>query len=207
MKKFSIEIIDDQRLFSEVLRELLSTFSFIDEVRLSNPPDNKLFKLPPHSVDLFIIDLLMPFINGFEVVEQIRAVRPEQKIAILSSKQDSLSLKKARQLGVQAYLFKNSPKDQLRYAMYQVLIRNKIYFSQPETYGDIYSFSDGKKIKITIRELQFAELLLEELSGNEIAKVMNVSPHTVTGYRKNLFKKFGVNNMIGLAKYVLQILP
>ena len=57
---------------------------------------------------------------------------------------------------------------------------------------------------ITKREIEVMQMLTQELATKEIADKMCISENTVTGYRKSLFQKFEVRNMVGLVKYALK---
>ncbi len=207
MKTYSIGIIDDQSLFSEGLRELLMTLDFIALAEVCNIPTEEGFKSPRKNFDLILLDVLMPHVNGFDVFQIIKKKYPNQKIAFLSVQQDLLSLKKSKKANANGYLFKNYKKEQLTNILKKILIENENYFASSPLDQEVnFRLENGKAVKITVRELEFLELFIQELTTKEIAYEMSLSPHTIVGYRKTLFDKFEVNNMIGLAKYAFRIL-
>ena len=205
--KFSIGIIDDQRLFAESLATLIMTFDFIDFVEICDAPTENGYRIPNRNYDIILLDILMPYMNGFKVYEKIISNAPTQNVVFLSTRQDSLGIKRAIELNAFGYIFKNVDKNTLEQSLIRMLIYNKKYFFKVPNIKDEneFSFNDGTRVLLTQRELDFLLLLLQECTTKEMAIRMSISEHTIIGYRKILFQKLSVNNMIGLAKYALEI--
>ena len=200
-----IGIIDDQMLFAESLKELISSFEFVSSTEILPCPTANIYRPPFSRFDLILVDVNMPFMDGFAVLSKIREFHPKQKFALLTVREDRLSMEDASKLEVQGYLFKSSSKEQLEEAILTILEGKVYYQEKPKTEKKSFTFEDGTKIILTSREQDFLQLLLLELTTKEIANQMHISEHTVIGYRKSLFQKFNVLNMVGLAKYAVQI--
>jgi len=202
---FRLAIIDDQQIFASSFKALLLTFDFVEEVVVLPPPNSEKFCLEFEDYALYIIDINMPRFNGFEVSKIIKNKNRAQKIALLSSRADQLSVSRARELQIEGYLFKSISEDKLEVALKHILSGEEYYQKKTKKDQKIFTFQDGTKIVLTKRELEFLELLLLELTSKEIAHRMSITEHTVISYRKGLFLKFNVLNMVGLAKYAMEI--
>ncbi len=201
-----IAIIEDQVLFAESLKELLLTMANIGVVDILDTPSQKAYRIPFESYDIFLIDINLPFSDGFEISEKIKERNPAQKIALLSAREDRLSITKAKEMGIEGYLFKSAPSAIIEEGLHAIINGKEYYQQKTKQENKLFTFQDGTKVLLTERELVFLELLLQELTTKEIASEMFISEHTVIGYRKALFQKLNVSNMIGLAKYALEIL-
>lgn len=205
-KRNKIAIIEDQILFAEALKELLLTFDFISEVDiLALPNKERNYRVPVQYYDLILVDINMPYMNGFEVSKKIKDLNPFQKVALLSAREDRISIAMAKELEIEGFLFKSLSVDILREAISKI-VDGHIYFQDKSKQNSKeFVFQDGTKAVLTDKEIQFLELLLLELTSKEIADKMFISEHTVIGYRKILFQKFQVRNMVGLVKYALEL--
>ena len=57
--------------------------------------------------------------------------------------------------------------------------------------------------QLTMRETQILKYIVDELSSEEIAEKLNLSPRTVATHRENMMNKLGIHNTVGLVKYAL----
>jgi DNA-binding CsgD family transcriptional regulator len=66
------------------------------------------------------------------------------------------------------------------------------------------NFDRPKNIKLTIRELEILKLIAAEHTSQEMAEKLSVSMATIESHRRNMIKKFGVRNSIGIIKVALK---
>jgi len=203
--KVNIGIVDDQELFAEGLAELLGTIPFIDRVKVYDRPDNH-FSINESDQDILLLDINMPIKSGYEICEEIRARNKKLKIVFLSVREDQGTVEKVKSLGANGYIFKNSKRDALQKAIHDVAEGRNHFMEKELKFKDKYTFSDGKTVKITYREMEFLKYLVQQMNSKEIAEKMHISEYTVVSYRKSLFQKFQVKNMLGLARYAYEIL-
>ncbi|NJM79901.1 MAG: response regulator transcription factor [Flavobacterium sp.] len=89
----------------------------------------------------------------------------------------------------------------------QKIFQGENYF-QADLYNDYvnnFKLKTDKTQEITPREIDVLKLIIEEKTTSEIAEILNISNHTVEGYRKNLLQKTGASNVVGLIKYAMKI--
>ena len=231
-RKFSIGVIDDHRLFSQALKELLLSFDFIDEVQICVPHKTYGFQLPRKAFHLILIDVSMPYCNGFEAYKQLKASRPHQKIAFLSANEDKLSIQQAKKLEAHGYLLKSTGKEALVRAITTILVENKRYFRTPNSEASKGYELNGSHLKLTMREQKFLNTLIEEylkvermesenlsqqlseeykenllqsIINGKITKQMSISKRAAQAYLKNLTEKLRTSNTIELVRCGMEL--
>lgn len=201
----NICIIDDHRLFSEGLSDILKTMTMVSSIEILQDSSAALRHNALSRSGLVLMDINMPVLNGYELLNKVKTSYPTIKVIMVSVKQDSYSVEKARQLGADGYIFKNSDRDSFIEAIEKVCKGQKYFEQQATLPKEGFVFSNGRTIKLTNREMEILQLLSNELTTKEIADKLFLSENTIIGYRKNLFQKFEVKNMCGLIKYALEL--
>jgi DNA-binding NarL/FixJ family response regulator len=191
MPRFSVLICDDHELISTSLSLILSDFELVSSVHTVSTCKELFFKLNHQKFDVLILDLNVKGENMLEKIEQIKAIAPEMKILILTS-YDAPSFKRdALSKGVNAYLDKNSDKEQILCAL-RTILEGGTYLSS--------EISKEKKLKdsfevlseLTSREIEIIRLLVKGYTNQKIADELNISIHTVQTHRKNLKHKLDI---------------
>ena len=129
---------------------------------------------------------------------------PSLKVIIISSLDDSETIKTLLKQGVHGYILKSDSEIEIFNAIQTVLDGN-IYIS-PEIKG-LYSEREllfsKQRITLTPREKAVLQLIAEERSSREIASDLSLSEKSIENYRSNLLLKFGARNVAGLVKKAL----
>lgn len=203
-----IGLIDDHFVFAEGLKLLLEKSNQFSQVTIYPCPANaNRYRLPTNLFDILVLDINIPFKSGFDICGKMKELTPVQTIILLSSRIDFDIEVKAKEAGADFFINKQTDTENL---IAQIISTYKseeaIPIKTPPSIQSI-TFQNGLTVRITERELNFLKLLTYEYTSKEIAEKMFVSEHTVIGYRKNLSKKLEVKNMIGLAKYSLELYP
>lgn len=116
-------------------------------------------------------------------------------------------------LGANGYLTKSCAGENIIEAIYSVYkgedyfsnsVREKIFYSVTKDNIKINKEISLKNFILTERELEIITLIALELSGKEISDKLFISTNTVETHRKNIMKKIGVKNTIGLVKYAIK---
>ncbi len=235
-RKFSLGIIDDHKLFAQSLKSLLHRITFIEHVTLYPPANANGFNVPKSACDLLLLDISMPYINGFEIFNKIRTSHPRQKIAFISSKEDRLSIQQALLLNADGYILKRDGLERLLDSLSQILIEEvksfpdlpekKLCFkNQDEVIAQPVKLS--KREKEFFRELTFEALaiddalnkningtisskhiekMLEKRIINEIKNTMSITKRIALAYRNSLLDKFETDTLQGLIAKGKQVL-
>lgn len=197
-------LVDDHSLFSEGLADIIKSHFSDCTIKIFNNSLKAFQDIISENYQIILSDINMPSIDGFELLGMVKKIKPDIIFILISVRNDSFSIEKAKTLKANGYVFKNDSKQVFIDAIQEAL-NGKDFFKVKEKSFDGFVFSDGSIVKLTNREIEVLQLLTKELATKEIASKMNISENTVIGYRKSLFQKFQVKNMIGLVKYAYEI--
>jgi DNA-binding NarL/FixJ family response regulator len=199
-----ILIVDDHKVFSESLKMVLESQNF--QVKNVTNADLALKYLKSEGYDVVITDVEMPEINGFDFIKKIKEVENQlpkiPKYIILTSFSKIKVFKQFYNLGIDAYLSKNVSQLELISVLKKVL-QNEKHFEKSIYDAFLNSDSKDNEVEFTPRELDVLRLILEEKTTAEIAELLQLSPFTIEGHRKNLLQKTNSKNVVGLIKYTL----
>jgi len=151
----------------------------------------------------------MPMMDGLQTTRAIREKQSSPNIIILSMHLQKGMVEDLIKMGVDGYLLKNSDKEQLTNAIFQVASGNK-YFGPNVTLtllGDDTSQknkSPDEVIELTNREIEILRHIADGYTNKEIGKKLFISHRTVDTHRSNMMKKAGVNNVAGLIGFAIK---
>lgn len=212
MDKIKILLADDHQMFLDGLSALLMQISNVEIVAAVNNGAQLLEKLKIADGDLVIVDLHMPVINGLEATKIIRELYPSVKVLGLTMDNELDSIQDMLEAGASGYILKNTGKAELEIAILQVM-KGENYLSQSISSQLAQSLFLNRKTIIeekseldilTEREIEVLKMVALENSNVEIAEKLYISPKTVETHRKNLMKKIGVRNSLGIYKFALK---
>jgi two-component system nitrate/nitrite response regulator NarL len=198
MKKYSILLVDDHRIFLEGMKNLIQEPFEVKDTASSGKEALELIKAS--EFDLLITDYEMPGINGLELVKAVRIAQPEIKIIVLSMHDDPSVVKELLRSGVMGYLLKNNTYKNLTEALHKV-IEGKRFISDEIAELLISKPEEEEKGVLTSREIEILRLVAKEFNSRQIAEILFISERTVETHRKNILKKTGAANLVGLIKY------
>ncbi|MCC6369868.1 MAG: response regulator transcription factor [Bacteroidia bacterium] len=205
-----ILIADDHQMFIDGVKSLLSSnkrFSVIGEAHNGEEVINILSK---EKVDIVLLDMNMPVMDGMQTLKIIREKYPLMKVIMLTMFSTRDYIERLLKAGANGYILKNTGKDELTLGI-DTVMRGESFFSKEVT-ERIMEGLQGKKtssaktgiVELTEREKQVLALIVKEMTTQEIADKLFISTNTVETHRKNLISKLNVRNIAGLVKYALQ---
>lgn len=204
-----VAITDDHMLFRKSLKLLINSFENMEVVVGASNGKDLLEKLETLSVDILLLDLQMPEMDGFETCRRVNELYPEIKILVLTLLDDAETIREVIKLGVQGYFTKNTDPSELKNAILK-LNDDGFYFEKSLTSIIQHILDDPSpelknqhSLIFSEREMQIVSLTLKEYSGTEIAVKLNISPKTVEKHKRNLMGKTGAKNFIGVITYAL----
>ncbi len=150
--------------------------------------------------DLLITDYEMPGITGLELVKAARIAQPEIKIIVLSMHDDPAVVKELLRSGVSGYILKKDTYKNLTDALQKVM-EGKRFLSDEVAELLINLPEEEERGVLTTREIEILKLITKEFNSRQIAEVLFISERTVETHRKNILKKTGATNLVGLVKY------
>ncbi len=208
----SIKVLlaDDHAVLLDGLRLLLD---MQDDIIVIGDANNgrlavqRVNQLRPHIV---IMDVVMPELNGIEATRQIALEQPNTKVIMLSMNADSEYVFRALQAGARGYLVKASAGSEVVQAV-RAVHKGRRYLSHEisETVLDAYirqreiMHQDSILSRLSSRELEVFQLVVEGVTSREIAKILSISPETVKTYRKRVMKKLNIKDLPSLVKFAV----
>ena len=203
--KISVHICDDHQMMIDGLKLLIADIEGISVVGQSKNGKELLKWLDTNEVDVILLDINMPVMDGIEACKKINENETEVKIIFLSMINQSSIVHSLIQSGAKGYLLKNSGHDELADAIAKVYAGG-VYFDdnvfkeatkKPKSFSTIIP-------KVTKREKEILTLIVKEFTSIEIAKELFISHGTVETHRRNLISKLAVKNTAGLVRVAME---
>lgn len=197
MKPIRVLLVDDHRVVRQGLRSILDPdpdFEVVGEASDGNTALELVAKTP---LDVVLLDLKLPDIDGIEICRRILEVRPETAILVLTAYIDSSLVNACLQLGVRGYLLKDAENLHLRENLLAV---GRGYAAYDPRAASIltdhvrHKSTPGETLKL--RDLEILRLIAQGKTNREISARLHLSEHTVKGYVKDILKKLGVHSRI-----------
>ncbi len=189
MPLINVLIVEDQGMVRGALSALLELqggFSIVAEIA---DGQQALQFLQGHTVDLVLTDIEMPGLSGLELAAECqRRFETPPKIVLLSTFSRAGYVQRARQLGIDGYLLKEAPSDDLARALKKVMRGQQVYDPSLEQAGPL------PEDPLTDRERKVLRLAEEGYSTAEIAREVFRTEGTVRNILSDVIKKIGARN-------------
>ena len=209
MKKIKLLIADDHQIIIDGIKSLLDDVTEIDFIFEANNGNDAVNKALNLDIDVVLMDIDMPVLNGIEATKQIKSANKNIKIIILSMHDEKTLIQKLIKNGIDGYLIKNSDRDVLIDAVKKVAKGQKYFSSEvtmsliDNTYEMNSNSSSNLISELTDREIEVLKLVAEGFTNKEIGEKLFISYRTVDTHRTNLMKKIDVTNIVGLIKFAI----
>lgn len=201
-------IADDHSMIREGLKQLLELDDNLKVVAEAADGIEALKKLDDYNVDVLLLDINMPNMNGLETLKHIRINNFDIKVLILTIHNEIDYLMTAVDIGCDGYVLKDSDSNLLRKAIYTVYEGEK--FVQPSLTPMLNASLasraniDDKLNELTRREIEVLKLIAEGLFNKEIASRLEISERTVKNHVSNIFKKIEVSDRTQAAVFAIK---
>jgi len=209
MSNTTIWLADDHALVLDGLELVLATRADLSVLGRSANGDDLLHALGGHQVDLVITDLRMPGgTDGLELMARIKQEHPHVKLLVVSMSDELEIVYRIFLAEVDGYILKNSGKDQLLAAIYD-LLDGRIHFDKDLLTKILRRQREQAKPGATVpkglspREREVLNLIIQEHTSKEIAEKLFISKQTVDTHRIHIHEKTGTSTLVGLIKYAV----
>lgn len=208
MNTIKILIADDHTMFLQGIISLLEQESHIEIAGKAINGIEALEVIQKQPVDLLILDISMPEMDGIELSKIVKKKYPAIKILIVSTHSNVSIISRLIRIGVNGYLLKNAEKAELLEAI-NTISAGTDYFSEETEEKHLSNNLRIEKQVSTLTELSSREkeilvLIAHEYNTAEIAEKTFISLNTVNTHRKNLLSKLNAKNTAGLVKYAVE---
>lgn len=198
-----IVIVEDHLMFREVLRKVCAVELAHEVVGEADDGRLAVQVVREHQPDLVLLDLHLPNLNGFGVIEAIRQDSPDSKILVLSSHCDRYTVYNAERTRVNGFVDKNTNSVETLKAAITAIAHGKVWFSEAFLKLKAARHRDPQSFDklLTNRESAILTLVGQSQTDAEIGKRLGISPETVEKHRSNLRKKLELQSSAELARY------
>ena len=211
MSLVKVVIVDDHEIVRTGITVTLRSNPDIDIVGEAANTQEMLDLLNSISVDILILDVVMPKQTGIEIMPVIRQKFPMVKVIIFSGLNDEKTIAMALKTGANGFLTKESLQDELETAIFSVA-RGEDYISKSLPSGKLINViklieenetpNEQKKIYFSDRQVQILKMLAQGLTFKEIAEELNISERTVETHKNRMLQKFNFHSLIELIVFV-----
>ena len=193
--KMRIAVVDDHDLVREGLHSILTSngVKHIDKFSTASALINRMDR--GQSYDFYIIDLELPDLDGFVLIEMIRARNPVAHIIVSTIHDEIWTLRKLLARDVNGIIYKSGEGSEIITAIQSVLNGNNYYCKS--VHNAMESAGDNS-IHPSSRELEVLYQIAQGKTSREIALAMFVSDNTIEAHRKALLAKLGAVNVADL---------
>ena len=206
-RKIRVLLADDHNLVRAGVRKILEAqpgVTVVGEVADGAAALEALARTP---VDVLVLDLTMPGLDGFAVLRRARALAPALKVLVLSMHADPEFVSRAVREGADGYLLKDSAVNDLVAAI-QAVREGRAYHS-PQVQRRLTDLLRGGTpavggAALTEREREVLKRIAEGSSTKEIAARLDISARTVESHRANLMRKLDVKSVAQLVRIAIR---
>lgn len=205
---FNVVIVDDHALFRNGLKLLLSSYKDFKVVAEASNGIEFLNLLDVIPIDVVLLDIDMPEMNGIVAAQRAMKSFPELKIITLSMYGEEEYYYKMVEAGVCGFLLKDSDIDEV-YAALTSVVEGKSYFSQELLQSLLRNIKNpednpNEVFDLSPREIEIIALICQGLSNLEIGEKLYLSKRTVEKHRANILEKTDTKNTASLVMFAIK---
>ena len=195
LSQMKIAVVDDHELIREGINTILTSHGATCVSKYRTAMELVSAMDAGQSFDFYIIDLELPDLDGFVLIEMIRARNPVAHIIVSTVHDEIWTLRKLLAREVNAIIYKSGNGDEIITAIDEILNGNNYYC---EAVHKTLKDAGDNSLHPTPRELEVLYQIAQGKTSREIAAAMFVSENTVEAHRKSLFCKLGAINGVDL---------
>jgi|JI10StandDraft_1071094.scaffolds.fasta_scaffold34626_2 DNA-binding NarL/FixJ family response regulator len=200
--KIKILVVDDHQVLRKGLISLLHCNEDFQVVQEASNGLEALTLLEDYFIDIVLLDIEMPVMNGRETLMNIKKKFPKVKVVMFSSHDEVGLINHFIQLGADAYLVKNSAFENICETITTVVNDSQNVKLNGSVKVDI---SDQHlQLALTDIELKVLKLICTNYNGDAISKSLDISKNTLKYYRKSIYSKTRTSSLSELIVYAIK---
>ncbi|MFT3826942.1 MAG: response regulator transcription factor [Chitinophagaceae bacterium] len=200
----TVLIADDHTITRYGLSLLIREIFPQTEVQETETFYRVLYHLEKTPYDMLILDINIPGGDSLQMISAIRLRQPRIKILVFTAYDEQLFALHYMHAGADGFLMKHAPEQEIRTAIRTVLAEDKKYVSHAVQQHLLNDFTTGKSLNIhplltlSDREAEVMQLMAKGIALAEIAKILSLQLSTISTYKKRIFDKLQVSNIVEL---------
>ncbi len=207
MAAIRVVLADDHAIVAEALESLLkASFNLLAVVNDGRALLKSVEELRP---DVVVTDISMPLLNGVDAVRQIKNIRPETRVVMLTMHAEVELAVEAFRAGASGYVLKSSAGEELITAI-QEAAKGRSYLT-PLIAKDLLSVlieaksSGTPEAKITARQREVLQLIAEGRTMKGIASILHISSRTAESHKYEMMQSLGLGTTAELIQYAIRL--
>lgn len=210
-KAYRVILADDHILVRRGIKRILEENAKLEIVGEVGDGLELLNALNRIEANLIILDLSMPNLRGIEAIPEIRHIRPEAKVLILTMHKEEEYLYQAISAGADGYLLKEDAEKEL-FSAIESIQKGKIYISPGLADQSMQNWARMRRGEedsprpdaLTVRQREILKMIAEGKSNKEIGDMLCISVRTVERHRANMMEKLSIRKTAELVQYALR---
>lgn len=208
-----ILLADDHPLIAQGIKTTFDNHPEFEVIAVVENGKEALHFIDNNKVDVALLDIDMPVMDGIECAKKIISEFKGVKVAMLSMHQEASLIKNLIALGVKGYMLKTIPSDELLMAIRKIY-NGKEYFNADVTKAlisnnssnsfDQFSKKSPLLEDLTPREIEIIKYISQGFTNPQIGTKLFISPRTVDTHRTNIMRKIDVHNVASLIRFAFQ---
>ncbi len=204
MKK--VIVIEDQTIMRDLICQLVESYAGMEVIAQSGDGAEGYELCLEHAPDLVILDIMLPNLNGSEVLRRLKAKNPKINILVFSAASSNSMVNRLLKSGVTGYIEKDAGLAELEKAI-DLVSDGRSYFS-PRVVDAMRELmvsggQDDSLESLTTREREIVQLIAESYSNKEIAAKLGMSVRTADTHRTNIMKKLDLHDVAALTRWAI----
>jgi len=201
----SIFIVDDHPIVVEGLRSVIEKLEGHQIAGAAGNAIDAIDWLKKVQVDVLLLDINLPDINGIDLCKKVRSEFPSIKVLGISTFSERSYISRMIQNGAHGYLIKSASQEEIAEAIASVM-EGKLYMSlnMEHLLRPISVVATDRLPELTKREKEVLQHIAEGLTNSQIAAKLFISPSTVDTHRKNMLTKMQVSNTAALIRLAVE---
>jgi len=199
-----VALVEDQQRLRDDISELVTLDRSFELVAVASNGTDAIERFPKSRAEVVLMDISLPGMDGVQCVHRLRPLMPRTQFMMLTVFEDTDIIITALEAGATGYLVKSASWERIREAMLELhrggspmsssIARKLInHFVAPRRLSE--SVEDGpQNSELTLREMEILSAIAGGGRYKEIAKTLNISPHTVRAHVHSVYRKLQVHS-------------
>lgn len=198
MNTVAVLLADDHRIVLEGIKAVLKDYPQLVVIGAVENGEEVLAFVKQHSVQVVVLDINMPNMDGLTCARRLKNLYPAIKIIVLTMYAQKSFIEEILRVGIDGCLLKSNTGKELGEAILRVH-NGKSYYDMVQT----FTVAQDAPHKLSEREIEIIKLLAQGLTSFEIAEKLFIAEHTVKTHRKNILRKIDAHSTNELVQFAL----
>ena len=208
MEKIRVALVEDVPELARILFDKFNSFEEIELIFVASNGLDAIEKLENHSVDVILMDINMPIMNGIDATEKVKAKYPDIKVIMHTVLDEEDKIFESILAGATGYLLKDDKPSKILLSIEEAMEggapMNASIASKVLGFVKTNTEKSNQDFNLTKRELQILQRIGKGENYQQIADVLFVSPKTIRNHIEKIYKKLQVHNKVDAVTVALR---